>query len=69
MIAGQAQWVKALACSNPLRRSEMQFRSRVATAVTSASAAALIQPLAQELPCAACAAVERKETKIEFGNF
>ena len=38
----------------------MQLQSGIAVAVGKASAAALIQPLAQELPCAMSAAIKRK---------
>ena len=41
----------------------MPLRSSVAVAVAEAPAAALIQPLAPELPCAAGAALKRKEKK------
>ena len=65
-------WVQTLAslcglriqhCSKLQRRSQKQFRSGIAVTVTQASAAALIRPLAQELPYANGAAVKRKELK------
>ena len=47
-------------------RSQMRLGSSVAMAVVYASSAALIHPLAQELPYAAGAALRRKREVTEF---
>ena len=49
------------------RGSQMQLGSGVAMAVTQASAAVLIQPLAGELPHSTSASIKRKEKKKGLG--
>ena len=46
----------------------MQLLSQVAVAVMQAPAAALIQPLAQELPCASDIAIKRENNKNNGKN-
>ena len=46
----------------------MQFGCDIAVAVMQASAAALIQPLAQELPYAAGSAIKRKRERERMGS-
>ena len=59
-IPGLAQWVKDPAFQELWCRLQMQLQSGIAVTVGKTSAAALIWPLAQELPCAMSAAIKRK---------
>ena len=52
-------------CCKLWHRLQMRLRSGVALAVASAAVAALIRPLAQELPYATGVAIKRKKSKLE----
>ena len=70
-------WVRSLSllvglriqhCYKPWHGSQMQLRSRVAVAVAQASAAALIHPVAWELPSASDVAVKRQKKWVWFAS-
>ena len=61
LIPGLPWWVKVWHCHKLWRRLQTRLRSEVALAVVLASAAASVWPLAQELPCAASAAIKKKK--------
>ena len=65
-------WIQSLASLSGLRiwcchelwgRSQMRLRSRIALAVAWPVAAALIRPLAWELPCASGMALKKKKKR------
>ena len=62
LIPGLLQRVKDPALPPLLRRSQMPLGSGNAVALAQAASAAPIQPLAQELPYAAGAALKRQKT-------
>ena len=68
LIPGLLSGLRIRCCCKIQLRLQMQLRSGVALAVGQAAAAALIQSLAQELPYAADAALEKKKKNFLNGH-